>query len=66
MYCLKCKKYTENKNWKVLPTSKDIAMLYAHFVLCISKYIYIYIYIKEQEGRFLDFLDTLNTTTQII
>ena len=41
-------------------------MLYAHFVLCISKYIYIYIYIKEQEGRFLDFLDTLNTTTQII
>ena len=44
IYCLKCKKYTENKNWKVLPTSKDIAMLYAHFVLCISKYIYIYIY----------------------
>ena len=36
-YCLKCRKYTENINPKVLITSNDKIMLLSKYAMCGSK-----------------------------
>ena len=49
-YCLKCKKYTENVNSKVIKTKNGRPMLLSKFAVCGSK---ISRFMKEQEAKWL-------------
>ena len=60
IYCLKCKKDTENVNWKVLKTTNGRKMLLSKCNVCSSKKSR---FMEEQEAKGL--LSSLDLKTQL-
>ena len=60
LYCLKCRKNTENMNPRVSGTSKDKAMILSKYVICGNKKSR---FIKNQEAKGL--LSNLGIKTRL-